>query len=243
MDYNANRKYFQRSIVPLIAGAVVVLVGLAVMYSIRIVGSAFMLLGGAVLMTAGLSLIVFYFFSGMKDAEFDGVTEGTVGQTEKDGEEQVLRADYREKIRKTFTSRGFVFDKSEAKLFRRGRDGKCRSDVFTVSVMYLCPEKLYVFSRTVGMTEEKQEDRFFKLPLEEIKELRIEEARFPFTSGRSAHVAPVCLLRIVSDREEIVFPTQEDALLTEMIDRILKQAKSRREKAETSQEETEKEEK
>ena len=228
MEYSTNRKYFEVNKKPLIGGAILFLIGGALIRVRFLVDNWLVYFACIAAFIVGGLLIVNFFTAGLKDSEVDALANAEIAKAEAASKERLETAERRVKVTKTYTCFDFVFDKSVATLFRKGRDGKCRSNVGKVTVLSLCAGNLYLYTHRFSLTEDKTEDTFEKLPLETLNSIELSENKVPCSYGKKVFVATEKLLNVASEKGAFAFPTKEDALLTEMIDKTLSLAKAKK---------------
>ena len=228
MEYSTNRKYFEVNKKPLFGGVILFLIGGALIRVRFLVDNWLVYFACIAAFIVGGLLIVNFFTGGLKDSEVDALVNAEIAKAEAANKERLETAERRTKVTKTYTCTDFVFDKSVATLFRKGRDGKCRSNVCKVTVLSICAGNLYLYTHSFSLIEDKTEDTFEKLPLETIESIELTENKVPCTYGKKVFVATEKLLNVKSEKGISAFPTKEDALLTEMIDRTLSLAKAKK---------------
>ncbi len=239
MDFNANQKYFSPEKKPLYIGIILAVLGLLLTGNLRFWfdNSWLVVIPGAVLLIIGGLLIFNFFFAGLKDYELDELVKEETAKAEQLSAEAIAKS-HITKVTKTYTCVDYVFDKSVAKQFKKGRDGRRRSDVCCVTVLSLCPGTLCVYTHSFCLTEEKREDVLEKIPLENYEDSELASEIIPLTNGNKTFAVTARLLKLKTKDRVFSIPAVEDVLLFEMTDRIAVVSKKR--KDELASEETEK---
>ena len=229
MDFAANQKYFTPEKKPLYTGILLAVLGLLLTGNLRFWfdNSWLVVIPGALLLIVGGLLVFNFFFAGIKDYELDELVKEETAKAEQLSAEAIAK-NHITKITKTFTCVDYVYDKSVASLFKKGRDGKVRSDICCVTVLSLCPGMLCVYTHSFCLTEEKREDFLDKIPLEQYESSELTHKIIPLTNGKKTFAVTAHLLALDTTGKQFSIPTIEDALLFEMTDRIASMSKRKK---------------
>lgn len=174
MDFKYSNKYFKSTgliakigLFPLIGGIILFIIIAIITHPIPAIFSA----GWFII--AGLVMIIFGKAGNMSDSEYD---EQTVKATARIQEKAMHKFDIEDKHIKIIDPvilKGYLFKDEEGYMFKKGNDGKYRSNNFGTAVMMFGPQIMYLYIYNLSTTDETNPDKEI---LEKYKYLDLEGA-------------------------------------------------------------------
>ncbi len=225
MEYKNNQKYFKQNIKPLIAGGILLVLGLIVKlifndeYSWEI-RQMYMLL-----IIAGAICIIMYFIVRPKDSELETQINKFIDGDEEQAKEKALNDDKRCKIIESIRIADYIPEHDNMQIFK-GRDGTVRTNWFSSSVIVLTTNRFYVYRRMFSITEENISEEFIPFEYADVDECTIDTVRKEYTFGKKTALREVTTFNIPSKGKVMSFITHSDSFVDEFCERLNRRIKS-----------------
>jgi len=163
MDHKGSYKYFTHKGLVALIGTIIFVVGAVyAAIGIALIGM-WGIYSATIPLVVGLIMLVFGRGGVMNDSEYDGQAE----RLKENIKYRVLQAFNMDDDKYVKTLETIVFNEYEFKddpsyLYKKGKDGKMRSNVYMFAVLMFGPEKMYVYTRRVNFTDENVEEAITK---------------------------------------------------------------------------------
>ncbi|MCL2518567.1 MAG: hypothetical protein FWF15_08400 [Oscillospiraceae bacterium] len=227
MDYKGSLKYFTHK-------GLIALIGTIMFFAAIILTIPFLIAWGMwgiysylPFIVVGLIMMVFGRGGVMNDAEYDGQTE----RLKENIKYRVLQAFDMDDDKHVKTLEPIIFNEYEFKddpayLYKKGKDGKMRSNMYMFAVLLFGPEKMYVYTRHVNLTDENTEEVITK-NIYSYTDLKKAEAVNEAIKGKIKEkevTLEFLSFKVFSNNDETIMsiPVQNDALTDQRVDGINK---------------------
>lgn len=217
MDIKTNINYFKKNDNLKILGAVLLIVGLFMMWLGRGLISYILM---SVFVPAGLIMFILGSIGRSSDEDIDKYIAEKMQGLEVDLTEDKK---YRKRIiehlpPKTFES--YLF--SDGVLLRKAKNNSLRSSEYKKNIVYLLSDELYIVSRRLGLVSGEVENTLVELSYNDIKNAQIIREEKTLTYKKNTHKIKTTFISINTDAGETLLPAPDDVLSDRFAEQIMK---------------------
>ncbi len=221
MEYKTNLKYFEKSLIPIIIGVPMALVGAAQIF-FHVFGYWWQVTNIlTVVMVLGLLMVLFFLVSSTKGRDLDKTVAKKISHLTETAGETVLSHDKYAKIMDTYVAESYVFGNENSDRIKKGGDGTYRTNYYTASAFVITNKKLFIYSLSFSLLKDFEEDSFKSFDYDDIDEVYMEEGVYEHDLGKKTARITTHSLNIKAGGKLFSFPAGNDSLMDETVNKIL----------------------
>lgn len=225
MEYKNNQKYFKQNIKPIIAGIILLAVGIIVKFIFDDEYSWEIRQMYMLLIVGGALCIILYFVIRPKDSELELQINKFVEGDEELAKEKVQNADKRCKIIESMRIADYIPEHDDILLYR-GTDGTVRTNWFSSSVMVLTNKRFYVYRKIFCITEENVTEEFIPFEYTDVDECTIDTVRKEYAFGKKTALREISTFNVCTKGNTVSFITHYDSFVDEFCERLNRRIRS-----------------
>lgn len=229
MNFKYNKKYFTGSNLPVVIGVVLTIISLLVLIIF------FNSWGFVMLFPAIVGVVLITFTLGGKSSDADlaeqikkkseflprtaaekfGLLKLQADKFDRDSEK-------RWNMMPPFEFGGFEFSEGE-KFVRKGGDGTMRSSTYTTGVYLFGLDRLYIYSKTFSLLEEKETEIKTEAFYNDLKAIEVRPHEFKYRSGSKELTHEYTRMHVIGNSGELFStPVHNDAAVDDMIKELFR---------------------